>query len=114
MIMIMIMIMIIMVVVENDEVRITWDTTIYTDKKLKHNRPDITVMQRNTKEWTLIDIAVPTDQNVSKTEHEKVEKYQELAFETKSATEPPTCQWRLLWWGPLEQLPRVQGPGTGK
>ena len=70
-------------VVANDEVRITWDMTIYTDKKLKHNRPDITVMQRNTKEWTLIDTAVPADQNVSKTEQEKVEKYQDLAFEMK-------------------------------
>ena len=70
-------------VVENDEVRIRWDMTIYTDKKLKHNRPDITVMQRNTKEWTLIDIAVPAVKNVSKTEQEKVEKYQDLAFEMK-------------------------------
>ena len=71
-------------VVENEnEVRITWDMTIYTDKKLKNNRPDITVMQRNTKEWTLIDIAVPADQNVLKTEQEKVEKYQDLAFEMK-------------------------------
>ena len=70
-------------VVENDELRITWDMTIYTDKKLKHNRPDITVMQRNTKEWILIDIAVPADQNVWKTEQEKEEKYQDLAFEMK-------------------------------
>ena len=59
-------------VVENDEVRITWDMTIYTDKKLEHSRPDITVMQRNTKEWTLIDIAVSAE--VSKTEQKKVEK----------------------------------------
>ena len=57
--------------------------TLYTDKKLKRNRPDITGMQRNTKEWTLIDIAVPADQNVSKTEQQKVEKYQDLAFEMK-------------------------------
>ena len=46
-------------VVGNGDVRITWDTTIYTDKKLRHNRPDITLLQRDTKEWTLIDIAVP-------------------------------------------------------
>ena len=52
-------------------------------KKLKHNRPDITVMQRNTKEWTRIDIAVPADQNVLKTKQEMVEKYQHLAFEMK-------------------------------
>ena len=68
---------------------------IYTDKKSKHNRPDITVMQRDTKEWALIDIAVPADQNVSKTEQEKVEKYQDLV-RWRDATEPLRCQWYLL------------------
>ena len=62
---------------ENGEVRITWDMTIYTDKVLKHNRPDITLMHKDTQKWTLIDRAVPADQE------EKVEKYQELAFEIR-------------------------------
>ena len=48
---------------ENGEVRITWDITIYTDKVLKHNRPDITLVHKDTQKWTLIDIAVPADQN---------------------------------------------------
>ena len=30
-------------VVENGAVRVTWDMTIYTDKVLKHNQPDITL-----------------------------------------------------------------------
>ena len=68
---------------ENGEVRITWDMTIYTDKVLKHNRPDITLMHKDTQKWTLIDIAVPADQNIIQTEEEKVEKYQELAFEIR-------------------------------
>ena len=32
---------------------------------------------------TLIDIAVPADQNITRTEEEKVEKYQELALEIR-------------------------------
>ena len=68
---------------ENGEVRITWDMTLYTDKVLKHNRPDITLMHKDTQKWTLIDIAVPADQNIVQTEEEKVEKYQELAFEIR-------------------------------
>ena len=32
-------------------------------------------------EWTLIDIAVPADQNIPTTENEKVGRYQELALE---------------------------------
>ena len=68
---------------ENGEVRITWDMTIYTDKVLKHNRPDITLMHKDTQKWTLIDTGVPADQNIIQTEEEKVEKYQELAFEIR-------------------------------
>ena len=68
---------------ENGEVRITWDITIYTDKVLKHNRPDITLVHKDRQKWTLIDVAVPADQNIIRTEEEKVEKYQELAFEIR-------------------------------
>ena len=46
---------------ENGEVRITWDMTIYTDKLLKHKRPDITLVYKDTQKWTLIDIAMPAD-----------------------------------------------------
>ena len=51
-------------IVENGEVRVTWDMTIYTDKVLKHNRPDITLVHKDTQKWTLIDIAVQADQNI--------------------------------------------------
>ena len=57
--------------------------TVYTDKKLNHNRPDITLVRKDSQEWTLIDIAVPADQNVINAEEEKVARYQELAFEIK-------------------------------
>ena len=68
---------------ENGEVTITWDMAFYTDKVLKHNRPDITLVHKDTQKWTLTDIAVPVDQNITTTEDEKVEKYQELAFEIR-------------------------------
>jgi len=62
-------------IVQNGEERVTWDMTIYTDKVLKRNRPDITLVHKDTQKWTLIDIAVPADQNIIRTEEEKVEKY---------------------------------------
>ena len=37
-------------------------------------------MHKDTQKWTLIDLAVPADQNIIQTQ-EKVKKYQELAFE---------------------------------
>ena len=33
---------------ENRKVRVTWNTNIYTDKRLKHNRPDITLVYKDT------------------------------------------------------------------
>ena len=57
--------------------------TVYTDKKLNHNWPDITLIRKDTQEWTLIDIAVPADQNVISTENEEVDRYQDLAFQIK-------------------------------
>ena len=57
--------------------------TVYTDKKLNHNQLDITLVQKDTQEWTPIDIAVPMDQNIINTEKEKVDRYQDLAFEIK-------------------------------
>ena len=57
--------------------------TIFTNKVLKHNRLEITLVHKDTQKWTVIDIAVPADQKISRTEEEKVEKYQELAFEIR-------------------------------
>ena len=57
--------------------------TTCTEKKLKHNRPDITVLLKEEKERIIIDIVVPADQNIIKTQNEKIERYQELAFEVK-------------------------------
>ena len=51
--------------------------------KLNHNRPDITLVRKDTQEWTLMDIAVPADQNIISTEEKKVDRYQDLAFEIK-------------------------------
>ena len=70
-------------VTENREVRITWDMTVYTDKKLNQNRLDIILIQKDTQQWTLIDIAVPVHQNIINTEEDKVDRYQELAFKIK-------------------------------
>ena len=62
-------------IVENGEVRATWDMTIYTDKVLKHNRADITLVYKDRQKWILIDIAVPADQSINGIEEEKVEEY---------------------------------------
>lgn len=42
--------------------RKTWDITIFKAMQLNHNRPDISVVHKDTQEWALVDIAVPADQ----------------------------------------------------
>ena len=49
------------------------------DRRRKYNRPDISVVHKDTQEWTLTDTAVPGDQNILV----KVERYQDLALEIK-------------------------------
>ena len=53
---------------------------MYTDKVLNHYRPDITLVHTDTH---TLDLAVPADHNIIRTEEEKFEKYQELAFEIR-------------------------------
>ena len=48
-----------------------------------HNRPDIILVEKAIRKWTIIYIVVPSDLNVVRTEDWKVEKYQDLAFEVK-------------------------------
>ena len=69
--------------IETASMTLKWDCPVYTNNKLKHNRPDITLIKKENNEWTLIDIAVPFDQNILRTESEKTEKYQDLTFEIK-------------------------------
>ena len=57
--------------------------TSYTDKKLKHKRPDITLAYKDIEKWILVDVALSGDQKIIRTE-DRVERYQDLALEIKS------------------------------
>ena len=68
---------------ECGEYEIWWDRSIATPKRLDHNRPDVVVIDKKAKHWTLIDFSVPLDQNVLKKEEEKVLHYTPLAYEVR-------------------------------
>ena len=74
-------------VVENDEVVLYWDVTIETDMAVAHNRPDIIMVEKAIQKWTIIDIPVPGDFNVVRTEDLKVEKYQDLNDSSRNTTQ---------------------------
>ena len=68
-------------VVENESTTVLWDFSIHTDREIRANRPDIIVKDKTNKVCLLIDVAVPSDSNVSIKEFEKKSKYKDLEIE---------------------------------
>ena len=54
------------------------------DKTILFNRPDITFMNKKTKNTFLMDIAVPNTHKLAKTVTDTQNKYQEMANEIRS------------------------------
>lgn len=74
---------------ENESVKLLWDMTFFTDRRLAHNRPDISIFDKRTLTWKLIDVAVPFDANILSTENTKVDRYQDLTFELERLHKTP-------------------------
>ena len=64
-------------VVEGDNVTLLWDFPIRTDRTIQANRPDIIVKDFKEKTCLLIDMSIPTDQNISAKEFDKISKYKD-------------------------------------
>ena len=58
------------------DVEIWWDSTVDTGRKLAHNRPDVVVINRRERKWTL---SVLLNKNVLSKENEKFLNYAPLA-----------------------------------
>jgi hypothetical protein len=68
-------------VLENENFKLYWDRSTLTDKIIPFNRPDVTFMNKKTKNTFLIDTAVLNTHNLAKTITDKQNKYKELANE---------------------------------
>jgi len=79
-------------VLENENFKLYWNRSILTDKTIPFNRPDITFMNKKTKNTFFIDIAVPNTHNLAKTITGKQNKYQELANEICAMWKQKTAQ----------------------
>ena len=64
-------------IVENINFKLLWDFTIFTDKSLPHNRPDIiTLVDKQQEHVYFIEVSVPGDSRISqKSVEKKVSKY---------------------------------------
>ena len=66
---------------ENARYKILWDLNIQTDQVIEARRPDMIVIDKETKFVTIIDFAILYDTRVHSKEVEKIKKYQVLAKE---------------------------------
>ena len=57
---------------EDGKVEIWWYRSVKTTRKLEHNRPDITVLDRVARKWTFVDFSIPWDKNVINKKDEKI------------------------------------------
>ena len=57
---------------------IWWDKKVTTATVTEHNRPDVVVIDREKKIWTLVDFSVPFDANVIIKDDEKITRYEKL------------------------------------
>ena len=71
-------------VIENEQAKILWNFSIQTDHEVRHNRPDITLINKRTRTVALIDISCPNDHNIAAKRMEKMRVYNDLAIEVQT------------------------------
>jgi hypothetical protein len=64
---------------ENNNYKLYFDRTVLTDIHIKHNRPDIIILNKQQKQAYLLDIAVPNSHNITQTYNTKINKYLEFS-----------------------------------
>ena len=68
---------------ETESITILWDYSIQTYRRIKTNKSDITIKDREEKACRLINVKVPADKNVSVAEFEKLTKCKDLETEVE-------------------------------
>ena len=70
-------------IIENANAKILWDFMIQCDHEVEHRKPDIVVIEKDSKQCWIIDIACPGDNRVCDKEEKKIDRYDKLAWEVK-------------------------------
>jgi hypothetical protein len=56
---------------EQEDVTVSWNQGIHTERKVTANRPDIIIKNKKEKTCVLIGVAIPVDRNIMQKEAEK-------------------------------------------
>ena len=70
-------------VLENDRAKIVWDFEFKTRKKTRARRPDVILEDKEVKNIFIVDMLCPMECNIEEKRTEKLNKYRQLAFETR-------------------------------
>ena len=63
---------------------IFWNRKILVGRGIQYNKPDVVLVDKVAKKWTIIDFCVPWDGNVKAREDEKLVKYSTLSTEIQT------------------------------
>ena len=70
-------------VFENNKGKLVWDFEFKMRQTSSARRPDLTLEDKETKRIWICDVACPQENNIEAKVKEKMDKYQQLAFETR-------------------------------
>lgn len=92
-------------VMESSTITLYWDRELQTDHPITNNRPDIFIFERDKEAITLVDVAIPTPNNIIRKHTEKIEKYLPLADELKSLWHAKTVRIIPIILGATGEIP---------
>ncbi|CAG9834848.1 unnamed protein product [Diabrotica balteata] len=75
-------------ILENDNYKLYWNRTVLTDQTVAHNRPDLILVNQLKRQTTLIDVAIPNNNNLRVKQNEKIAKYRDLEIQIRR-------QWKM-------------------
>ena len=70
-------------VIENERAKILWDFMIQCDHQIEHRKPDFVLIEKESKQCWITDMACPADNKVCDKEGMKKDRYDRLAFKLK-------------------------------
>ena len=76
-------------VLENEDYKILWDSSIQTDHVIEAQRPDLVVVDKQRRTCKIINFAVPGDSRIEEKEKERTEK---ISRSKKGFTEDLECE----------------------
>ena len=83
---------------KDSKITIMWDMSVYTDRTITANRPDIMIKDSVNSTCKLIDMSIPSDRNIALKGIEKKSKYKDLELEIQR-----------MWQMKTEVIPVVVG-----